>query len=117
LVGDLGLAGEFALGLADRVVGVPDAGGLGRVALVTGAELEAAQLLSGQRRLGVGVVLLASEQTPEQAGQLARRGDDRDRVSAAGADAFVERVQRAGLADGRPARLDQRVPRPDRPLL
>ncbi len=32
-VGDLGLVGELALGLADRVVGAADAGGLGCVAL------------------------------------------------------------------------------------
>ena len=44
-VGGLGLAGELALGLADGVVGVPDAGGLGRVALVAGGKLEPAQLL------------------------------------------------------------------------
>ena len=108
-VGDLGLARELALGLADGVVGVPDAGGLGRVALVAGGELEAAQLLAGQRRLLVGVVLFAREQAPEQAGELACGRDDRDGVAAAGADALVEGVQRAGLADRRPARLDERV--------
>jgi hypothetical protein len=42
------LAGELALGLADHLVGVPDAGALGRVAAVAGGELEAAQLLARQ---------------------------------------------------------------------
>ena len=65
----------------------------------------------------IGVVLLAREQTPEQARELARGGDDRDLVAAAGADALVEGVQRAGLADRAPARLDQRVARARRALL
>ena len=116
-VGDLGLAGELAFGRADGVVGVPDAGGLRRVAGVPGGELEPAQLLFGQRRLGVGVVLFAREQTPAQAGELARGRDDRDGVPAARAHALVEGVQRTGLADGRPACLDQRVARADRALL
>ena len=73
-------------------------------------QLEAAHLLGRQRRLGERVVLAAGEQAPEQAGELARRGDDRDRVPALGLDARVERGDRAGLADGRPARLDERVP-------
>jgi hypothetical protein len=47
----------------------------------------------------------------KQAGELARRGDDCDLVAAAGADALVERVQRTGLADHAPGRLDERVPR------
>jgi hypothetical protein len=48
LVGDLGLAGELALGVADRVVGAPDAGGLGRVARRAGGDLQAPQLLARQ---------------------------------------------------------------------
>ena len=73
--------------------------------------------LLGQRRLGVGVVLAAREQAPEQAGELAGGGDDRDRVPAAGLDALVERGDRAGLADGRPARFDERVAGAARALL
>ena len=108
-VGGLGLVGELALGFADGFVGVPDAGGLGRVARVPGGELEAPQLLAGQRRLGVGVVLLAREQAPEQAGELARGGDNRDRVPAARADALRRRraADRAGgprSSTPRPAR-------------
>jgi hypothetical protein len=38
-------------------------------------------------------------------------------VPAARADALVERVQRAGLADRGPARLDERAARPHRALL
>jgi hypothetical protein len=49
--------------------------------------------------LGVGVVLAAGEHAPEQAGELAGAGDDRDLVAAAGADALVEGAQRTGLAD------------------
>ena len=97
-VGDLALAGELALGLAHGRVGRPGAR-LGLALGGAGGELEAAQLLFGQRGLGIGVVLLAGEQAPEQASELARRGDDRDLVAAPGADALVERAQRAGLAD------------------
>jgi hypothetical protein len=45
--------------------------------------------------LGVRVVLVAGEQAPEQARELARGGDGRDLVSAAGADPLVKRVQRS----------------------
>jgi hypothetical protein len=65
-----------------------------------GGELEAPHLLGGQRRLGKGVVLAAGQQAPEQAGELARCGDDRDRVTALGFDARVEGGDRTGLADG-----------------
>ena len=95
-VGELGLAGEVAFGLADRVVGGPDARCVGAAARRAGGDLQPAQLLLGQRGLGVGVVLVAREQAPEQARELARGGDDRDRVAAAGADALIEGVQRPG---------------------
>src|SRR5918997_2030237 len=77
LVGPLGLACELLLCAAHRGVRRPDAG-LDLALLGAGAELEPAQLLARQRRLGVGVVLPAREQTPEEAGELARGGDDRD---------------------------------------
>ena len=73
-----------------------------------GGDLQPAELLGRQRRLPEGVVLLAPEQHPEQAREFARRGDDRDLVAAAGADALVEGVQRARVADGAPAGLDER---------
>src|SRR5271169_909486 len=89
-VGNLCLSGELALGLSHRIVGAPDAGGLRAVALGAGGDLKAAQLLPGQRGLLVGVVLLAGEQAPEQARELARGRSDRHRVTAAGADALIE---------------------------
>src|SRR5215216_7083318 len=49
-----------------------------------------ARRLQRTNKVLVGVVLLAREQTPEQAGELARGRDDRDRVAAAGADPLVE---------------------------
>src|SRR3954454_24932185 len=70
-----------------------------------------------QRGLGEGVLLAAAQQTPEQARELARGGDDRDRVPAPRADALVEAGDWAGLADRRPARLDERVTGADRALL
>src|SRR5271169_1777385 len=74
-VGNLCLSGELALGLSHRIVGAPDAGGLRAVALGAGGDLKAPQLLLGQRGLLVGVVLLASQQTPEQArGELRQLG-------------------------------------------
>jgi len=84
-VGSLGLLGELALGRAHRLVGGPDAG-RALVARSAGRELEPAQFLARQRRLGEGVVLFAAEQAPEQARELARGGDDGDLVAAAGAD-------------------------------
>src|SRR3954451_17169717 len=107
-VGELGLFGERAFGVAHGVVGRPDRGGalgLGGA----GGELEAAQLLLGQRRLGVGVVLAAGEQAPEQARELAGAGDDRDLVASAGADALVEGAQRTGLTHGAPGCFDEGV--------
>jgi len=170
-VGELGLAGKLLLGRPHRVVGGPDAASRRGQALCAGGDFQAAQLLLGERGLLEGVVLFAGEQMPEQAGQLARGGDDRDAmaaagadivdvggestrprsqptpqaeelkrvlpvvrgltaagvrvsvdtrhaatmkavldaVAAAGADALIERFDRAGLAYGAPARLDQRV--------
>ena len=97
-VGDFGLFGEFAFAGAFGALAV---GVLGRevassgVALGAGAQLEAAELLAGQRRALEGVVLLAREQVPEQHGELARDGDDRDLAAAARADALVEGAHRA----------------------
>src|SRR3954469_2470100 len=70
LVGELGLFGERAFGLAHRVVRRPDVAAA-LPARGAGGELEAAHLLGGERGLGVGVVLAAGEQAPEQAGELA----------------------------------------------
>jgi hypothetical protein len=106
---------EVAFGVAHRQVGRPDVAAA-LPARGAGGELEAAHLLFGQRRLGVGVILAAREQAPEQARELARRGDDGDRVPALGLDALIEGGDRAGLADGRPARLDERVTRAARSL-
>ena len=57
LVGGLGLAGEFALGVAHQLVGGPDPGGAPGVLRGAGGDLQAAELLAGQRGLLVGVVL------------------------------------------------------------
>jgi hypothetical protein len=95
-----GLQRELALGLAHRVVGRPNSAATSSASL----QLEAAHLLLG-RRLREGIVLTARQQAPEQAGELAGAGDDRDRVAAARLDALIEARDRAGLTDGRPARL------------
>src|SRR5271167_3739434 len=116
-VGDLSLTSELALGVADRVVGAPDASGLGGVALRAGGDLQAPELLSGERWLGVGVVLLAGEQAPEQARELSGGCHDRHRVTAARTYALIERVQRTGLADRGPTRLHQHVTGAYRALL
>jgi hypothetical protein len=100
--------GELALGLAHPLARRPDAGRLAFARRGARGDLEPPQLLGGQRRLLVGVVLAAGEQTPEQDRELARRSDDGFSVAAAGADALIERVQRAGLTDSAPGRLDQR---------
>src|SRR3954454_14336285 len=106
-VGLFGLAREVAFGLAHGAVGGPDALAI-LPARRTRGQFQAAQLLRGQRGLAEGVVLAAPEQDPEQAGELAGRGGDRDLVAAAGAEALIEGVQRAGLADGARAGLNQR---------
>src|SRR5918998_6351294 len=102
-VGDLGLFGELAFAGAFGALAV---GVVGRevtpsgVALGAGAQLETAELLAGQRRALERVVLLAREEVPEQHGELARDGDDRDLAASARADALVERAHRTGGAHG-----------------
>ena len=111
------MASELLLGVAHGPVGAPDRGGGAVKALGAGDQLELAELLGGQRRLGVRVVLVAGEQAPEQAGELACRGDGRDLVAAAGADPLVKRPQWAGLQDDAVRRFNQRPPGLRRPLL
>ena len=55
------------------------------------------------------VVLAAGEHAPEQAGELAGAGNDRDLVATAGADALIEGAQRAGLTHGAPGGFDEGV--------
>ena len=97
LVGGLRLLGELFLGLAHPLAGGPGAGGLALARRGAGGDLEPAELLGGQRRLLVGVVLAPVEQAPEQHGELARGGDDRLAVAAAALDPLIERAQRPGL--------------------
>src|SRR3954452_10650029 len=91
-VGGFGLFGELALALAVAALAV---GILGRqgpasgVALGAGAQFEGTELFARQRRALEGVVLLAGEQVPEQHGELARDGDDRDLAAAPRTDALV----------------------------
>jgi hypothetical protein len=68
LVGDLGPLTECRFGVADRAVGRPDPGRRFRARLGGGGqlELELAELLLGQRRALVRVVLTAGELAPEQ---------------------------------------------------
>jgi hypothetical protein len=117
LVGGLGLLGELAPGLAHPLAGGPHAGSRALQRRGAGGDLEQPQLLGGQRRLPVGVVLAAREQAPEQDRELARRGNDGLAVAAAGADPLVEGAQRPGLTDNAACRLDQRPARGRRPPL
>src|SRR5436190_6814725 len=102
-VGDFGVFGELTLAGAFGALAV---GVLCREVSTSGltlgasAQLEAAQLLACQRRAPERVILLAPEQVPEQHGELARDGDDRDLAAAAGADSLVEGAHRTGGADG-----------------
>src|SRR4051812_40620074 len=86
LIGALRLERELALGAAHRLVGRPDRAPALELRCA-GLELKPAHLLLRQRRLGEGVVLTAGQQAPEQAGELARRRDDRDLVAAPRLDA------------------------------
>jgi hypothetical protein len=91
-----GLLGERALAGPYLLEGV----GRGRALLAaargpSGAQLEAAQLLGGQRRARERVVLAVVDQVPAQYGQLARGRHDRDLHPAAGAHPLIERAQRA----------------------
>jgi len=98
------------LGVAHRGVRGPDPGAA-LVARRTGLELEATELFGCQGWLGVGVVLAAGQQTPEQTRQLSRSGDDRDLMAAARTDPLIERAQRPRVLDGAPRCFDQRVAR------
>jgi hypothetical protein len=111
------LLGEFAFCPAHLLPGRPGPGALALQRRGAGADLDQAQLLGGQRGLLVGLVLAVREQAPEQDRELARDGDDRDPVAAAGADPLIQGVQRAGLVDDRPGRLDERPARRGRTLL
>ena len=57
----------------------------------------------------VGVVLLAPEQTPDQAGELAAGRDGGDLRPTASANALVERAQRARRSNRAPCGLDEHV--------
>jgi hypothetical protein len=75
-VGGLRLGRELALCGPHPLAGREHPGVDALVSLGAGADLEQTQLLGRQRGLGVGVVLLARQQAPKQAGELARAGDD-----------------------------------------
>jgi hypothetical protein len=100
--------GELALAPADLLERVA-----GRLALLaaarghTGAQLERAQLLGGQRRALEGVVLALDDHVPAQHRQLAGRRDDGDLHAAAGADALEEGAQRSRRLCRHPGGLDQ----------
>src|SRR4051794_38928733 len=115
-VGVLDLRGEIEFGVSEQAVSDPDAAAL-LPARRAGGDLQPADLLGRQRGLREGVVLLAPEQDPEQACELARGGGDGDLVAVAGADAAVAGAQRAWLADGAPAGLHQRDPDRGRAVL
>ena len=74
-----------------------------------GPQLQPAELLAGQARLAVGIVLAPGEHAPEQTGELARGGGDRDLVAAADADPSVKGPDRTRVSDRRPRGLDQRM--------
>src|SRR5215218_5304857 len=80
LVSGFGLTRERAFGFAHPLPGRPDSGVGALERRRAGADLEQAQLLLRQRGLLVGVVLLAAEQAPAQAGELAGRRNHRDLV-------------------------------------
>ena len=112
-VGELGLRGEF---LVESVLflGREDADPLSLLVFGAGHQLEAAQLLAGQRGAGEGVVLAAAEHVPGDHGQLAGDRDGGDVAAAAGGDPLVEGAQRPGGAGwrARPPRRARAVSRP-----
>jgi hypothetical protein len=63
--------GELAFGVAHPFAGGPQAGALAFPRRGAGGDFEQPELLGGQRGLLVGVVLLAGEQAPGQARELA----------------------------------------------
>ena len=99
-------ASRIACLVAQMPVGLPFAWG-------AGADLEQPELLGGQRGLLVGVVLVAGEQEPEQARELARGGDDRDRWPRRARIALIEGVHagRVGERRSRPPRPAPSAPR------
>ena len=98
----------FAQGL--DVVGV---GGPAPVPLLlrsAGLQFHRAQLVGDQRRARPEIVLLPGKHVPAEHGQLARDGHCGDLVTAAGADADEEGVQRPRGLRRRPGGLDQHRP-------
>jgi putative transposase len=109
-VSGLGVLGELALGSAALLAVEVMLASTGTAAGVAGFELDGPDLLRQGGREGVGVVLFADEQVPEQRGHLAGGRDDRDRMPTAGADTLVERAQRARRPHGGQRGLDEDVP-------
>ena len=108
-VGGLGLLGELALGVAHLLPRRPDAGVGALQRRGAGADLEQPQLLGGQRRLRVGVVLAAGEQAPEQARRACARRRRR-RPGGRGGRGRARRRRAAGRAGGRPTRPPRPAP-------
>ncbi len=107
-VSGLGLLDPAALlvALAFQVVGVCRSL-LAAGRLMTGPELEIAQLSGMQGGTGPEIALVLGQQMPDQDGELARRCDGRDMLSPPGLHAQKEAAQRTWGARCRPGGLDQ----------
>ena len=93
-VGGLGVFGDLAFDRASLLAVDFDALTAAAVAArVAGFELNGADLLGQGGGEGVGVVLFAGEEVPEQLCHLGGGGDDRDRMTAPAADAEAKRAQ------------------------
>ena len=105
VVDGLGVAGALPVVL----VGVSCRRALASSGCGADLQFEAAQFAGDEHGALVGVVLLRAEQVPGQGRELAGGGDDRDLGAAAGLDAQVVRLQRAGSLDGRLGGLEEHV--------
>ena len=104
----LGLLGELALTPADFLEVIR--GGSAFLAPAgghSGAELELAELLLGQRWTAERVVFALDDQMPAEHRELAGGRNDRDLHPTAGADPLIERAQWSRRLDRNPRRLDE----------
>jgi transposase-like protein len=109
-VGVLGLLGGAALEFAALLAVDAVAGSAALASWRAGGELDLAELLRGGGRHRVCVVLFVGEEVPEEGAHLAGDGNDRDRVTAAAADAFEERAEWPGAPDCGVRSLDEDLP-------
>src|ERR1700686_3448568 len=109
LVGLFGMTGELDLAITQLfdIVRVSRASLISFPNRLAGLQLHGPQLVRDQGRACPLVIGILGQQVPAQHGQLARHGNGRDLMTAAGSDAQKKGAQRTRCFGRRPGCLDQ----------